>query len=183
MVCSQCKLDGHTRATCPELVLPVPLTPITLSAEDCEKLAHLAGLCIEVARGLGKGHVEGAYQQALGIELQEAGIAYGMEEVMPIIYNGRPLGGGHQLRLDVILYSYMDFIYELKAVSKICSDHHWQLVRYMSYKNIPFGAVVNFNQSERGQIEIQFIVLHEGNYWLYDSVTKMGRPLADFSLV
>jgi hypothetical protein len=100
---------------------------------------------------------------------------------MPILYKGRPLGGGHSLRLDIVLNS-LPFIYELKAVSKICPEHHWQVVRYMVYKDIPYGAVVNFSQSDTGPLEIQFVVRHEGTFWLYDPLTQTGRGLRDFSL-
>lgn len=180
MVCGQCGKEGHNRAACPEP--PPPLTSIILPADVCEKLAVLQRLCVEVA-SLGKGHVEGVYQQALATELQDAGIKYMMEEPMPILYKGRPLGGGHHLRLDVVLYSYLPFIYELKAVSKICPEHHWQVVRYMIYKDKPYGAVVNFTQSERGQLQIQFIVRHEGAHWLYDPASQTGQPLVDYSLI
>ena len=69
MVCGQCGKEGHNRAACPEP--PPPLTSIILPADVCEKLAVLQRLCVEVA-SLGKGHVEGVYQQALATELQDA---------------------------------------------------------------------------------------------------------------
>jgi len=155
--------------------------PITLSGDITEKLAKLSALCVEVANGLGKGHVEAHYQQALCVELQEANIRYVAEEVMPIMYKGRALGGTCNARLDVMLHSFLPFIFELKSVpSRIGSIHHWQLVRYMTHKDIPFGAVVNFNQSERGPLEVQFIVRQGGAHWLYDPATQTGRPLVDF---
>jgi hypothetical protein len=52
----------------------------------------------------------------------------------------------------------------------------------MMHKDIPFGAVVNFNQSERGPLEVQFIVRQEGIHLLYDPVTKTGYPLLDFGM-
>lgn len=199
MACSNCKEEGHTKVSCPHPkadkpkakagrptkieASQEPAVAITLPEEIREKLARLAGLCDEVALGLGKGHVEAHYQQALCVELQEAGIRYVAEEVMPIIYKGRPLGGTCNARLDVMLHSYLPFIFELKSVpSRICSVHHWQLVRYMTHKDVPYGAVVNFNQSERGPLEIQFIVRAEGGHWLYDPATHEGRPLVDFRM-
>jgi len=156
---------------------------MALSDEIREKLAKLSSLCSEVARGLGKGYIEGVYQQALCSELQEAGIRHVMEETMPILYKGRPLGGTHSQRLDVMLLNYLPFIYELKAVSKpISSEHHWQLVRYMTYKSQPFGAVVNFNQSDKGSLEVQFIVLQGTQHFLYDPETQEGTPLIDYSM-
>jgi len=154
-----------------------------LPQEVREKLSRLSGLCGEVAGGLGKGHVEAHYQQALCVELQEAGIRYVAEEVMPIIYKGRPLGGTCNARLDVMLHNFLPFIFELKSVpSRICAIHQWQLVRYMTHKDVPFGAVVNFNQSESGPLEVQFIVKQEGIHWLYDPLRQTGRPLVDFGM-
>ena len=156
--------------------------PLELSADIREKLSKLADLCAEVGVGLGKGHVEAHYQQALCVELQDAGIRYVAEEVMPILYKGRPLGGTCNARLDVMLHSFLPFIYELKAVSKICPEHHWQLVRYMTHKGMPYGAVVNFSQSDKGPLEIQFIVKDGGSHWLYDLASQTGRPLVDYGL-
>ena len=93
MVCSNCKQDGHTKATCaqpkaepkaepkakagrPSRLEAEGATHIELPADVREKLNRLAALCVEVGAGLGKGHVEAHYQQALCVELQEAGIRY-----------------------------------------------------------------------------------------------------------
>lgn len=186
--CSICKQEGHTKAKCSSVLgeaatRSIETVSITLSGDITEKLAKLSSLCAEVAGGLGKGHVEAHYQQALCVELQEAGIRYVAEEVMPIMYKGHALGGTCNARLDIMLHTFLPFIFELKAVpSRIGSIHHWQLVRYMMHKDIPFGAVVNFNQSERGPLEVQFIVRQEGIHLLYDPVTKTGYPLLDFGM-
>jgi len=192
MVCSNCKQEGHTKPKCknpayvspPQSVDEDTSTPIALAEEVKRKFARLSDLCKEVAGGLGKGHVEGVYQQALCLELQEAGVRYVSEETMPILYKGRPVGGGHSQRLDVALLSYLPFIFELKAVSKpISPEHHWQLVRYLDYKKQPYGAVVNFSQSDKGTLEIQFIVRQDDLFYLYDMETGAGSELSDFGLV
>ena len=189
--CSICKQEGHNKVKCPTAAAggarssgPEQVAmQIELPAEVMEKLAKLSALCVEVAGGLGKGHVEAHYQQALCVELQEASIRYVAEEVMPIMYKGRPLGGTCNARLDVMLHSFLPFIFELKSVpSKICSVHHWQLVRYMMHKDVPYGAVVNFNQSEKGPLEVQFIIKQESTHWLYDPLSQTGRPLVDFGM-
>lgn len=192
--CSLCKQEGHSKAKCPtrpahaaqaaQPPLENPEVSILLDQEVIEKLDRLSELCVEVAVGLGKGHVEAHYQQALYMELQDAGIKYVAEEAMPIMYKGRALGGTCSTRLDVMLHSFLPFIFELKAeANPIKSKHHWQLVRYMDYKKQPYGAVVNFNQSEKDPLEIQFIVSHEGEYWLYNPDSLTGRKLVDFSLI
>jgi hypothetical protein len=94
------------------------------------------------------------------------------------------VGGGHSQRLDISLLNFLPFIFELKAVSKpISPEHHWQLVRYMEYKKQTYGAVVNFNQSERGALEIQFIVKKDEVFYLYSPMSDSGSELSDFSLV
>ena len=191
MVCSICKQPGHKKPKCPNLAVALPINEpveeltvkIDLPGDVKEKLSKLASMCQEVAGGLGKGHVEGVYQQALCLELQDAGVRYVSEEVMPILYKGRSIGGGHSQRLDVSLTSYLPFTYELKALSgAIKPEHHWQLVRYLDYKKQPYGAVVNFNHSEKGALEIQFIMRQDEVFYLYDLTTGVGRELCDFSL-
>lgn len=192
MVCSNCKQEGHTKPKCknPTYVAPEPsveeeeTTPILLTEDTLKKFKKLSDICKEVAGGLGKGHVEAHYQQALCSELQEASIRYVSEEAMPIIYKGRPLGGTCSARLDVMLLNFLPFIFELKAEpNQIKGKHHWQLVRYMDYKKQTYGAVVNFNQSDKGALEIQFIVKQDEVYYLYDAETCSGTELIDFGLV
>ena len=194
MVCSNCKQEGHRKTNCPCLPKAVVMrpkmaeaaveaAPIALAADVREKFSVLTGLCVAVGAELGKGHQEAHYQQGLCVELQMAGIRHVAEEVMPILYKGAPLGGTCNARLDVMLHSFLPFIFELKAEpTQIKSKQHWQLVRYMSHKAIPYGAVVNFNQSDRSPLEIQFIVKDRDSYWLYDPVTQAGRPLVDYGL-
>jgi len=191
MVCSNCKQEGHTKLKCknPQYISPPASVQgdasvlIELPDEIKKKLSRLSSMCKEVAGGLGKGHVEGVYQQALCLELQEAGILYVSEETMPILYKGRPVGGGHSQRLDISLLNFLPFIFELKAVSKpISPEHHWQVVRYMEYKKQTYGAVVNFNQSERGALEIQFVVKKDEVFYLYSPMSDSGSELSDFSL-
>jgi len=188
--CSNCKQIGHNKAKCPNEAYVPPLETamshsisIILPQVASTRMSKLGGFCEEVAITLGKGYVEGVYQQALGFELQQAGIPYVTEETIPILYKGKPIGGGLHQRLDVsVQREWLPFIYELKAVKVIEPQHHWQLVRYMAYKQVPYGAVVNFSQSDKGSFEIQFIVLHEGQHYLYDAESQTGRPLIDYSL-
>jgi GxxExxY protein len=189
--CSNCKEEGHTRARCqnPTVVAPprvleeVPLVDIQLPEDVRAKFGRIVQMCEEVAYGLGKGHVEAHYQQALCVELQMAGIQHVTEEVMPITYKGRPIGGGCNWRLDIVLLSFLPFIIELKAIpGKLGNTQDWQLVRYMTYKDVPYGAVVNFSQSDKGQLEFHFIVRHSGSHWLYEITSQKGIALSDFTM-
>lgn len=184
MVCSICLENGHNKKVCPTLRTEEAGVPIHVPSDVTEKMDFLASLCSEVASGLGKGHVEGVYQQALCAELQENDVRYVSEETIPILYKGVPIGGGHSQRLDVVLTSYLaGFIFELKAVSSgIKPEHHCQLMRYMVYKQQSYGAVVNFSQSDRGQLEVQFVVECDDIYYLYNFATGCGTPMKDFEL-
>ena len=137
---------------------------LELDTEIHEKLRFLAKCCQEVAKALGKGHTEKVYQEALGIELQQQGIFHIMEQTLPILYKGFQIGGNHSIRLDICLQTYLDFIYELKATNtSVKQSELWQILRYLKIKDYDYGAVVNFNQSQAGKLEIQFVVKAEGD--------------------
>jgi hypothetical protein len=63
--------------------------------------------------------------------------------------------------------------------SAIQTEERWQLIRYMSRKNVPYGAVVNFNQSVTKGLDISFVVCDEGKYYIYDIETGEGRLMKD----
>lgn len=153
---------------------------IDLPEEVRTKLRELAKMCTDVAVALGKGHPESVYQHALCIELRSHGISYGFEVTMPVMYKGHAIPY-NTYRLDIILYDYLPFIFELKAVPGcIKKSEHWQLMRYMEQQKKPYGMVINYAQSHRGQLEMNFIIHHDGNYMLYDLKPGTGRILADY---
>lgn len=154
-------------------------TPIDIGVtdEENEKLLAIINLVKDVGITLGKGYVEGVYQQAICIELQKKGIMYTSEEPMPILYNDVVIGY-HTKRLDILLRSYMPFIIELKAVSAITTTSIWQLIRYLSYKTCRMGAVVNYSQTARGGIGIKIIIKNNNNYYLYNPQTRLGEVVS-----
>jgi hypothetical protein len=50
----------------------------------------------------------------------------------------------------------------------------------MERKCVPYGVVVNFNQSMKGRLYVSFIVKHEDHYYQYDLETGMGKKMVDF---
>jgi GxxExxY protein len=48
----------------------------------------IIGCAIEVHRVLGSGFLEGVYQEALEHELQQKGISFETNKVLPVIYKG-----------------------------------------------------------------------------------------------
>ncbi len=156
---------------------------ITLASEIMDKLRFLAVCCQEVARELGKGHTEKVYQEALSIELQRHKIFHILEQVLPVMYKGHQIGGNHSMRLDICLQDQVDFIFECKATcTPVKQSALWQIIRYLKIKQYESGAAVNFNQSQSGKLEIQFVIHDDGNYYLYDFLKKEGVLLNDFTM-
>ena len=156
---------------------------ITLVPEIRQKLRFLALCCQEVAKELGKGHTEKVYQEALSIELQRHKIFHILEQVLPVVYKGHQIGGNHSMRLDICLQNYLDFIFECKATSTpVKQSELWQIIRYLKIKQYEYGAVVNFNQSQSGKLEIQFVIHDDGHYYLYDFVKQEGSLLDDSTM-
>jgi len=140
-------------------------------------------MALTVAKGLGKGRVEGVYQRALSIELQKKSIAHTMEEIVPIAYDGITVG--HE-RADIHIYNpAFPCILELKATNRMIQpQEHWQAISYMRALNCHYGAVINFNQSQNGNTQIDFIILtDDGKVFLWDPDTDsiMGEPLSDYT--
>jgi GxxExxY protein len=174
-------LKGNTKKLCTDAV--EQRVEIQLEPEIREKLCFLAKCCQEVAKELGKGHTEKVYQEALSIELQHHKIFHIMEQSLPILYKGFQIGGNHSIRLDICLMNYLDFIYELKATNtSVKQSELWQILRYLKIKDYDYGAVVNFNQSQGGKLEIQFVVKAEEDYYIYDILKKEGILLNDYAL-
>ena len=191
MPCSLCGDPTHTKVKCPQTTTKLPTlnsqddskVEIQLPPELKKKLWFLAKCCQEVASELGKGHTEKVYQEALGIELQRNNIFFIMEQVLPILYKGHQIGGTHSIRLDICLQNYLDFIYELKATqTPVKQTELWQVLRYLKVKKYDYGAVVNFNQSQGGKLEVQFVIHDEGTYYMYDILSNEGIPLNDYTL-
>ena len=189
MVCSNCRKSGHNRSTCTEVVLVEdtcsPTTEgeqvsITLPQEVREKFVLITDMCKEVAQGLGKGYPEAVYQHALCMELQARNIQYGYELPMTLSYKGKTIPH-HTHRLDIMTYDWLPFIFELKATgTPIKCTEHWQLARYLLQQNVPYGAVVNFMQTYRGGVEIDFIVCIDGKLMLYNCETNTGIEMRDY---
>src|SRR5213083_2794834 len=84
---SHCHEDTKTRSK-EGIMLRVP-SPFTDEFEDLVR--RVIGCCITVHRALGPGLVEAAYQRAVCIELEIAGIRLECEKACPIRYRGKSL--------------------------------------------------------------------------------------------
>jgi GxxExxY protein len=150
---------------------------IEFDEETRTKFRMILEMCESVYSGLRKGFAETVYEEGLCIELQERGIQYTRQETIPCLYKNRYVGN---IRLDIVLESWLPFIFELKATSSpIQTEERWQLVRYMSRKRVAYGAVVNFSQGLTRGLSVSFVVEQEDGYYMYDLETGEGRRLRD----
>jgi GxxExxY protein len=96
---------------------------------------------MEVHRELGPGLLESAYEEALALELTQAGMAFERQRDTPLLYKGIKLNCGY--RLDFFVEG--ELILELKAVSELLPVHHAQLLTYLKLERRSVGLIVNFN--------------------------------------
>ncbi|MEI7436134.1 MAG: GxxExxY protein [bacterium] len=102
---------------------------------------RLIGCAIEVHRVLGPGLLESTYEQCLAHELGQAGIAFKLQQALPVLYKGLRLDCGY--RVDLLVQDTL--ILELKSVDTILGIHQAQLLTYMKLSNIKTGLLINFN--------------------------------------
>ncbi len=100
------------------------------------------GAAIEVHRTLGPGLLESVYETCLCFELEQRGIAFQRQFLLPVTYKGRDLDA--DLRIDILLPGLV--IVEVKAVQSILPIHEAQLLTYMKLARVSRGLLINFNE-------------------------------------
>jgi GxxExxY protein len=101
---------------------------------------RIIAAAIEVHRNLGPGLLESVYEAALCIELEEAGIRFGCQPPVPIVYKGRTIA---QHRLDVVVEDLV--VVEVKSAERFDPVFEAQLLTYMRLAAKPLGLLINFN--------------------------------------
>ena len=116
---------------------------IVYSFRYSRTMTHIKALANNVYMELGPGYCESVYQEALIIELRNAGYSVSSEISVPILYKGVALSG-HCDRLDIIVNGHI--ILELKAsMNEPSIEHMNQLRRYFnSFTHGKCGAVICF---------------------------------------
>lgn len=103
---------------------------------------RVIGCSFKVHKELGAGFLEKVYQNALAIELKEAGIFFEQECPLNVSYRGFIVG---EYVPDFIIDRKV--IVELKAVSMLSSPHEVQLVNYLKATGLNIGLLINFGKS------------------------------------
>ena len=113
-------------------------------AEPGKQVDELAraviGAAIEVHRHLGPGYLEGIYEEALFVELVEAGIPVERQKEISVNYKGRTIG---RHRLDLLVAGAL--IVELKTVEELAEIHKAQVISYLKTTCLKLGLLINFN--------------------------------------
>jgi GxxExxY protein len=100
----------------------------------------IIGAAMEVHRHLGRGFLEGVYQEALALELTDRSIGFGREVELPIQYKGRVLACGY--RADFICFD--EIVVELKAIAQLTDREHGQILHYLKATGFSRGLLMNF---------------------------------------
>lgn len=102
---------------------------------------EVIGAAIEVHKNLGPGLLESIYQNCLFHELQERGISFTAQAVVPITYKGTEIP--KEFILDFLIED--QIVLELKSVETVLPIHEAQLVTYLKLSEKPLGLLINFN--------------------------------------
>jgi len=110
---------------------------------SCDKKYDLAGIIIGLAmkvhNTLGPGFLESIYQNALILELQDAGHKVESEKNITVKYRDTVIGTFvSDLLVDDLL------IVENKAIQKLTIAHEIQLVNYLTATGLNEGLLLNF---------------------------------------
>ena len=89
------------------------------------------------------GFLESVYQNALMIELREAGLVAEKEKRLTVEYHGEIIG---DFRADIVVEDTV--IIELKAVSELHPIHEQQLVNYLQATGLDYGVLINYGSEK-----------------------------------
>ena len=100
---------------------------------------RIIAAAIRVHKELGPGFLEIMYEEALAIELTNAGISFERQKLLPIFYRDHLIG---EHRVDLVVEGKV--IVELKAITAL-EDVHYAIVRsYLKAANLTDGLLLNF---------------------------------------
>ena len=106
-----------------------------------------------VRKALAPGYLEKVYENAMSIELQNAGL--NVKQQCPISIYYRNVSVGNYVA-DMIINDIL--VVELKAVNDISPAHEAQLVNYLTATGIDNGLIINFGNENKIQIKRKYRV-------------------------
>ena len=100
----------------------------------------IIGCAIEVHRALGPRLLESVYESALCIELEDNGISFERQKILPVSYKQKSIG---EFRTDLIAEKTV--LLELKSVERFDPVFEAQILSYMRLGSYRLGLRINFN--------------------------------------
>ncbi len=98
-----------------------------------------------VSHGLGAGFLEKVYENALCIELTQAGIPFQRQQQFVISYKGEDVGN---YIADIVVNDKL--LIELKALSGFSKEHDAQVMNYLKASGLTVGLLLNFGVTRLG---------------------------------
>jgi GxxExxY protein len=95
----------------------------------------------KVYNTLGFGFLEKVYENALALELRNAGCSVVQQQKIAVLYSGVVVGDYYA---DLIVDNLV--IVELKASDSLCEEHEAQLLNYLKTTSIEVGLLLNFGK-------------------------------------
>lgn len=111
----------------------------------------IIGCAYTVSNKLGAGFLEKVYENALAIELRNAGINFNQQASLDVFYDGVMIG---EYACDLIVES--KIIVELKSVKSLNNAHTAQCMNYLKATNHRLCLLINFGNPK---VEIKRIIL------------------------
>ncbi len=100
---------------------------------------RIIGCFYRVYNGLGFGFLEFVYEQALLIELKEAGLAVQAQAPVNVSYRGREVG---DFKADIVVEGAV--LLELKAARQLEPAFEAQVLNYLRATDLDVGLLLNF---------------------------------------
>ena len=107
-----------------------------------EESFKIIGRCMEVHRGLGKGHDEVIYKDALEFEFGQNKTPFNREKEYRIEYKTIILR--HNYYADFVIWE--KILLEAKAVEALTNSHIKQVLNYLAASKLKLGLLVNFGE-------------------------------------
>ena len=123
--------------------------------DHSELTGAVIGCAMEVHSILGSGFQELVYQRALAAEMERAGLDFGREVEMTIMYKGLQVG---IRRVDFLVGDILTV--EIKAVSKLEKVHWAQAMNYLEAYKVELGLLLNFGG---GRLEFNRLINNKYN--------------------
>ncbi|HEX7031233.1 MAG TPA: GxxExxY protein [Gammaproteobacteria bacterium] len=103
---------------------------------------QVIGCAFTVHKGLGGGFLEKVYENALLLELREAGLRVQQQFPVPVFYRNERAG---EYFADLPIEDVI--VCEVKAAVLLAKEHELQLVNYLCATGLDAGLLINFGKS------------------------------------